>query len=155
MDFSTSAISNPAELTSRLRHITNELRVVEKSLSEIAASYPPEPEPAQNVEKQQLLSSLRDIPLMADLKVVLDHVRQVLRAYMDTLAVRTGDNNDYSQQVCRIQRSTEALRLEHERVLKLAHDSLARRFSFIDRIDSLVERRLRSYQAAPKTAASI
>ena len=155
MDF-TSAISKPADLTSRLRHITDELRVVEKSLSEIAESYPAEPEPANNREQQQFLTSLRDIPLMADLKVVLDHVRQTLRAYMEALVARTGDNKDYSQQVCRIQRSTEALRLEHERVLKLAHESLAKKFSFIDRIDSLVERQLRNYQqTAPKTAASL
>lgn len=149
-----SAISNPAELTNRLRHITDELRVVEKSLSEIAEAYPSEPGPAKKPEQQQLLTSLRDITLMADLKVVLDHVRQVLRAYMDGLAVRTGDNKDYGQQVCRIQRSTEALRLENERVLKLGQESLAKRFSFIDRIDSLVERSLRhAQQSAPKPAS--
>jgi len=154
MDFASSAISSPAELTSRLRHITDELRVVEKSLSEIAESYPEETESAKKPEQQQLMTSLRDITLMADLKVVLDHVRQVLRAYMDGLAVRTGDNKDYGQQVCRIQRSTEALRLEHERVFKLAHESLAKRFSFIDRIDSLVERSLRhAQQGTPKTAS--
>ena len=153
MDFASRAISNPAELTSRLRHITDELRVVEKSLSEIAESYPPETGSTKKSEQQQLMSSLRDITLMADLKAVLDHVRQVLRA-MDSLAVRTGDNKDYGRQVCRIQRSTEALRLEHERVFKLANESLAKRFSFIDRIDSLVERSLRhAQQGTPKTAA--
>ena len=154
MNYHLSANSNPAELTSRLRHITDELRVVEKSLSEIAASYPSQPGPVKKAEHQQLLNSLRDITLMADLKIVLDHVRQVLRAYMDTLADRTGDSKDYTEQVCRVQRSTEALRLEHERTLKVAHESLAKRFSFIDRIDSLVERRL-SQQTATKTAASL
>ena len=138
----TCAISKPGELTSRLRHITDELRVVEKSLSDIADSYPQQSEPLKKEEHLQLLSSLRDITLMADLKAVLDHVRQTLRIYMDTLAERTGDNEDYGRQVCQIQRSTDALRLKNERVLEVAQDTLAKRFSFIDRIDSMVERAL-------------
>ncbi|HTC95419.1 MAG TPA: hypothetical protein VK699_18375 [Terriglobales bacterium] len=137
-----AAIPNPDDFTLRLRRVTEELRGIERDISQMAASKPLGSGPLDKEEHLQLVSLLLDMTLLAELKVVVDHLRQILRTYMDDLAERGGDNKEYARQVCRIQDATEALRLLHDQAQGLAQGELAKRSSFIDRIDSLVEYRL-------------
>ena len=141
-----AAIPNPDDFTLRLRRVTEELRGIERDISQMAASKPLGSGPVDKEEHLQLVSLLLDMTLLAELKVVVDHLRQILRAYMDDLAERGGDNKEYARQVCRIQDATEALRLLHDQAQGLAQGELAKRYSFIDRIDSLVEHRLQHPQ---------
>jgi len=142
MNLLATAVPNPDDFTIRLRRVTEELRAIEKDISQMAASKPLGSGPLDKEEHLRLVSLLLDMALLAELKAVVDHLRQLLRAYMDSLAERGGDNKEYARQVCRIQDATEALRLLHDRAQGLAEGELARRRSFIDRIDSLVEHRL-------------
>jgi hypothetical protein len=157
MDLPATAISNPDDFTIRLRRVTEELRAIEKDISQMASSKPLGSGPLNKDEHLQLVNLLLDMTLLAELKVVVDHLRQLLRAYMDSLAERGGENKEYARQVCHIQDATEALRLLHERAHELAKGELAKRRSFIDRIDSLVERRLQNPEdpsRAPGTVLS-
>jgi len=143
MDLPSTAISDPTELTSRLRRVTEELRVIQEDLYQVSASNSLKPKLMEKEEHLQLVNSLLDLTLLTDLKVVVDHLRQILRTYMDALSDQLANNKDYPLEVYRVQRTTEALRLLHQGAQELAEGELARGLSFIDRIDSLVERQLR------------
>ena len=142
MELPATAISDPTELTSRLRRVTEELRVIQEDLYQVSASNSLKPKLMEKEEHLQLVNSLLDLTLLTDLKVVVDHLRQILRTYMDTLSDQLANNKDYPLEVYRVQRTTEALRLLHQGAQELAEGELARGLSFIDRIDSLVERQL-------------
>jgi len=153
MTLAATNVANPAEFTTRLRNITEELRVIQKDLYDMAASVPSKSSPLQKEQHAQLVNSLLSLTLLADLKVVVDQLRQILRTYIDTIADQAANHKDYPLQVYRIQRATEALRLLHQGARELAEGELASRPSFIEHIDSVVERRLRAPQAQAKEAA--
>jgi hypothetical protein len=155
MNLVAPATSDPADFTTRLRTITEELRVIQKDLYEMSASLPAKSGVLEKHEHQQLVNSLLDLTMLADLKVVVDQVRQVLRTYIDTVAHQAANHLDYPLQVYRIQRATEALRLLHQGAEQLAAGDMVKS-TFIERIDSVVEERLRSESKpadAPRDAA--
>ena len=151
MNLAAPAISDPAEFTTRLRNITEDLRAVQKDLYEMSRSLPSKSRLLEKHEHLELVNSLLNLTLLADLKVVVDHLRQILRTYIDTVANQAANHPDYPLQVYRIQRATEALRLLHQGAQQLAQGELASPSSFIEHIDSVVEQRLRS----PELAAGV
>ncbi len=152
MNLADAAISNPADFTTRLRHITEELRLMQKDLYDMSASIPVKSILLKKEEHVELVNSLLNLTLLADLKVVIDHLRQILRTYIDTVADQAANQKDYPLQVYRIQRATEALRLLHQGAQELAQGELAAQPSFIERIDSVVEQRLRRPEPAGKNS---
>jgi len=143
MNLAALAISDPADFTTRLRNITEELRVIQKDLSDMSRSLPSKSSLLEQHEHLQIVNSLLSLTLLADLKVVVDELRQILRTYIDTVANQAANHQDYPLQVYRIQRATEALRLLHQGAQRLAEGELASKSSFIEHIDSVVEQRLR------------
>lgn len=148
MGLSATVASNPTDLTVRLRNITEELRAIEKALYQMA-DLSPMKMGLEKEEHMQKVNSLLDLTLLTDLKVVVDHLRQILRTYMDALSDQLANNKDYPLEVYRVQRTTEALRLLHQGAQELTEGELARGLSFIDRIDSLIERQLHHPQSGP------
>jgi hypothetical protein len=137
------AISDPADFTNRLQNITEELRVIQKDLYAMSRSLPVKSSLLEKHEHLQLVNSLLSLTMLADLKVVVDELRQILRTYIDTVANQAANHQDYPLQVYRIQRATEALRLLHQGAQQLAEGELVHKSSFIEHIDSVVEQRLR------------
>jgi hypothetical protein len=137
------AISDPADFTTRLQNITEDLRVVQKDLYAMSRSLPAKSSLLEKHEHLQLVNSLLSLTMLADLKVVVDELRQILRTYIDTVANQAANHQDYPLQVYRIQRATEALRLLHQGAQQLAEGELVHKSSFIEHIDSVVEQRLR------------
>jgi hypothetical protein len=146
MNLAPPVTSDPAGFTNRLRNITEELRVIQKDLYEMSRSLPSKSSVLEKHEHLQLVNSLLNLTLLADLKVVVDELRQILRTYIQTVADQAANHQDYPLQVYRIQRATEALRLLHQGAQQLAEGELASKSSFIEHIDSVVEQRLRSPQ---------
>src|SRR5260370_10519883 len=139
MPLAATNVANPAEFTTRLRNITEELRVIQKDLYDMAASVPSKSSPLQKEQHAQLVNSLLSLTLLADLKVLADQLRQILRTYIDPVADQAANHKDYPLQVYRIQRATQPLRLLHHGAQELAEGHLAIRPSFIVHTHSVVD----------------
>jgi hypothetical protein len=144
MNLAAPAIPDPADFSTRLLNVTEELRAIQKDLYGMSRSLPSKSRPLEKHEHLELVNSLLNLTLLADLKVVVDQLRQILRTYIDTVANQAANHPDYPLQVYRIQRATEALRLLHQGAEQLAQGELASPSSFIEHIDSVVEQRLRN-----------
>src|SRR5262249_49406302 len=124
MNLAAPATPDPADFTTRLRNITEELRVIQQDLYAMSASLPAKSGVLEKHEHQQWVNSLLSGTILADLKVVVDELRQILRTYIDTVANQAANHLDYPLQVYRIQRATEALRLLHQGAQQLAEGEL-------------------------------
>ena len=58
MTLADKTVPNPAEFTTRLRNITEELRVIQKDLYDMAASIPSKSSPLKKEQHSQLVNSL-------------------------------------------------------------------------------------------------
>ena len=125
--------------TDRLRHVAEELTALEEELYWTAMTDDPLVE-----QPERRLEQILVLELMVDVKASIDHTRQLMRAYIESLAATVGNAGDGATQRYRMQRVTELLRILRERVGRSPAASPGTS-TFFESMEALIEEALRKH----------
>ena len=127
----------PEEITIRIQHITDEIRLLQQSLDQLSSS---------ESEKHHLIEDCLQPEMIVDFKAAVDNLRVFLWSYLEGAARQSGGlGMDYALQAYRIRRATEMLETLNQTAQREG-ESLPAVCSFFERIQNIAHLALEKHQ---------
>lgn len=120
-----------SELTERIRRVTQDLQVIQETLSDAAASgTPPE-------ARERIMEELLDMSMITELKAAVDHMRHLLWSYIEASSNKNPHMVTRTLQAVRMQRVTEMLKILQPGVEEARESKLPEAKGFFDAIQQI------------------
>ena len=120
-----------SELTERIRRVTEDLQVIQSTLSDAAA--PGAPAEA----RERIMQELLDMSMIAELKAAVDHMRHLLWSYIEASSNKNPHMVTRTLQAVRMQRVTEMLKILQPGVQEARESATPEAQGFFDAIQKI------------------
>ena len=120
-----------SELTDRILRVTEDLQVIQETLSAAAApGAPPE-------VRERIMEDLLDKNMITELKAAVDHMRHLLWSYIEASSNKNPHMVTRTLQAVRMQRVTEMLKILQPGVAEARESAMPEAQSFFDAIQRI------------------